>query len=386
MAEARWNKGGVIGTWIAVGLTLFQIWQQWPKSGSATQLKEWIIPAALITALLLAAGLHLAATLIARRKRSIPSRTDQSQLVCPYDWSHELIDAQRREIRSWIINEKCKFDDADLFRTRPYLQFRFILSNASIFRVVLMKLSGTIMYANISLDGEPKWVGSALSLAPGERNDCIVRFTFEDPKDAMLLLNVHSGFDFTNLSVQIETAPETKVWDYSFISRTVVGFERIKEKYPKIEITIQKATVSSYYEFDERIDVTDSARKGIFVNTFIKFENPRHAPITITEFKLDTQPDLQRMTPATAGDLHAKGNRIEGRFLREGPLKPNLQDRLPVVAERRVPFEGWLQFYLPNVRPEFLIGKTPTVIIVDESGEEHSRGTAPLEKSEFERH
>src|SRR6266436_9108934 len=68
-----WSKWGTIGTWVAAVLAAIAVWETWPKSEVTNQgvanVSPWVIPSALIAALVLSGGLHLAATVIGRAKK-----------------------------------------------------------------------------------------------------------------------------------------------------------------------------------------------------------------------------------------------------------------------------------------------------------------------------
>jgi hypothetical protein len=291
---------------------------------------------------------------------------------CPDKWLHDIAEEQRKAIHRYIKVERRLIQHHDLLRESPYIDFMFIVSNHSVYKISLGELGGTIGYAGRPLDKAPMWGGDSLNQLPYGRGE----FRIKQPltkEDAIYILNNGGSFGFDELKIKVTGNP--KVETQNLIPPDPIHCQELLKHYPKLEIEIQDSRLIGLWHLDEpEKPFSDGALIGSVVTLQVHFENPRAQAVDVRGFKLDTNPYVARITPAEAGAIYP--------FPHSRNEKERLENlnQCPIHAEQRQPFDGWLQFQLKGVKPDELQGATPTLLIVDSSGEKHWRGTPALKR------
>ena len=379
--DTPWTKiagGAALGAFVVSAVPVgFQIWD---RSKGANVSGGWILTVSLVC-MIAAGGLFVIGAFISTRKRDSSTALQrqqsavqaESRFVCPYEWVHEIAQAQAREIRQWIKLQRTLFADVDLFRQRPYLEVRFVVYNASLYRVSLTELSGVVLYANVSMDAELRWIGSYLTLNAGDTRDGVIRITLKDKEDVLRMLNIQSGFSFERLWARLTTEPSTPEKEFSFVSP--LGDEFIRQKYPKLKIEILESNLCPYSNFDKSWE--PGQLMGTIVNLRVRLDNDRERPVDVRRFMLLAMND-STTTNAEEGDIYEVVDIYNEAVRHGGPKLENL-NRAPSVQRGRTE-EGWLQF--------LVLGKGPTkldtpisfgnLVVVDDFGEEHIIGVPPF--------
>ncbi len=295
------------------------------------------------------------------------------------DWLRDIADEEAKALDRFVLIVWAGIGKSELYERRdPYLEFQLRVENRSLYDPVLEDPIGSVSFEDRELSGERIWTERTL---PTHGKEGVITLRQRLDRDDVVYImsgSTESSFDFTRLEVRAKPLRSSTKAERLLLQHRPTNAALI-EKYPKLNFELLVATITPYYDFEHLSElIEDSSLKGVFVNTKIRFTNPRLNAIKISAFKLNTAPDIQRVTLATQGDLYLKSNLMKGQRQLRGPLTPNLQDSVPLIAERGVPFEGWLQFYLPGVRREVLLGKKPSVIALDDSGEGHPLETTPL--------
>jgi hypothetical protein len=203
-----------------------------------------------------------------------------------------------------------------------------------------------------------------------------MRLTISDPDDVAFILNMRSAFGFERVKVTIAAVPGT-IASQELNLRDSLSNDVVLADYKKIEPAIQKVELKGYYDFTVK-DLMEQCL-GSVINMKVRFENPRQSLIDVVNFKLDTSPQIERITVAQKGQIHEGLNRLDINVVAAGKELDNLATQLPIAAEYKTPHEGWLQFVILGVPPKYLAGATPTVVVVAATGEEHRRGCQSLE-------
>jgi|ERR1051325_1377909 hypothetical protein len=195
-----------VGLFIIAAFTLgFQIWDRLPNGGGLSGVRSWIFRQFYPRHSSSRPAFMCSPHIFREARKNADSRLlVRLNFICPYEWSHEIIQSQAREIRPWIHLQQATLDDVDFDRSHPYLQFRFIIYNGSLYRVFLTTLSGKLDYANQPILGTAKWLGEAATVAPSERNDFVVRYILDDPDDVVRIKNISSRFALHDLKATIE--------------------------------------------------------------------------------------------------------------------------------------------------------------------------------------
>jgi len=313
------------------------------------------------------------------RIASASPRDAQISSACPFEWVHGIAQSQAQEIQPWIHVESEVFVEVDLFRERPYLDLRFLVRNGSVYRVSLTELSGTLRYANVAMDVDPRWIGNHLSLGAGETNDGVIRVTLKDREDVLRILNLQSAFSFANIQARIETQPETAVKDFSFAGTADDKF--IREKYPKLNIEILDAVVRGHHNFDKAWE-PDQLIGSVF-NLKLRLLNERERQLDVKQFSLVGSQSLSGTIVAEEGDIYEGRSIQKNVSVSEGPKLDNLYSTRCIRP--RMPLEGWLQFLVPGKPPGEICNPNPSfgnLVVLDAAGEEHSVGVPPPRRGE----
>jgi hypothetical protein len=316
--------------------------------------------------------------------RVLQSRDDE------FKWLHEAIKNQQQAIQSWVYLDNCSVGAHDLFRSAPYIEFRFSIRNWSVYTLSFGPLSGTVAFAGSPLIGKVEWIKPVKDVYPGAgrpflENDCFIRLTLEEKRDVARILNIDSGFGFQELVATISASQEG-VDPQGLSFGCGVDNRKLSEdgKYKRLEIELHVCQLWRYLKFlPSQISVGEFFpldEAGSIVNLNVRLTNRRDEPIEVSSFTLDTSSVTgTRRTSARTGAIFerpATGTGSE-RANRGVPLEPNLNE-FPFQAEPGTPHWGWLQFIILDVTPEQLLGSTPTLIATDSQGVEHRLGCPSL--------
>ena len=287
----------------------------------------------------------------------------------PDTWLHELADAQSKEIRAWLRLEceSCRPETSDLSRTKPYIDFRIVVCNYSVFKASLTQLHGIINYHGQPLSGAVHWVSNGITrLPPGERADAVIRLLLDDPADLLRLRNVDSVFTLDNLKARIETEPPTEIKDLS-LNCPGLDIGRIRAQYPKLKMEIASVGIKGYFENPgDHLETL-----GSVVNVKLALENTRNTPLVIEEFKLITLIDGRHIV-AQIGEMRELPVLVQGQIQQTGNQLGNNLNQCPLRAEPRdSSLQGWLQFIVRDVTTLRIRGTGATVIAIDSTGELH---------------
>jgi hypothetical protein len=155
-----------------------------------------------------------------------------------------------------------------------------------------------------------------------------------------------------------------------YLKRITVSSQKIQEETPKLAAKILETKLKGYWDFEHKIEPI-----GSVVNVKVAFTNPRESEVHIRCFKLDANPAKSQITIAEQGEIY---DRPDVKNKRVGERLENL-NKCPVLAQHGQPFEGWLQFIVLGAMPlSELNNTTPTLLVIDESGEQHRVGVPPL--------
>lgn len=375
-AVGRWFgqtvAGGIIEGFafvavVSIGLSLWS----WLKGATFEQAALL----GLFAIVLLALALYLVSLAVVKFRQGQPS-AEQDRLsittnaqVCPDTWLHELADAQSSEIRAWVRLEpaNCRLETSDLFRAKPYIDFRIVVCNFSVFKVSLTQLHGVIDYDGRPLSGDVHWVDNGITkLPPGERADAVIRLSLDDPADVLRLRNVDNTFALDNVKARIETEPPTEIKDLGLSCRSL-GVERIRAQYPRLTMKIGNVGIKGY--FDKASDHLE--KLGSIVNVNLALENTRNTSLVIDQFKLITLVDGRHVV-AQVGEIRELPILVNGQIEQTGNRLDNNLNQCPLRAEPRDnSLQGYLQFIVRDVSTPRIRGTGATVIAIDSTGEEH---------------
>jgi hypothetical protein len=228
---------------------------------------------------------------------------------CPDAWLHRIAEEQRQDIDVWVTVSRVDWNGADLFRGRPYLQFLLLIDNSSVYRISLDDPTGYVDYAGEPISGTLQFADNKPSeLQSGAVNvDYTLHLTIDDSDDVKRILNVNSGFVFKHVNIKFQ-AKERDVGQRFLRIADTLDIKWLRDKYPKLRMEILDAEILDFLDFDSS-DVIKYA--GSVVNVKMKFENrDREFPARIRSFKLDTSPDLVRITiSAVSVQFHSTGHR-----------------------------------------------------------------------------
>lgn len=306
------------------------------------------------------------------------AENDCLKTECPDKWLHGAADFQKETLEhSFVKVEKVGIGQHDLLRESPYIDFGFLVTNYSIYNLSLGELSGSITYAGRLLSKPPFWPDNSVKNLRINGTGCVIRQPLSK-EDVEHILNMGGAFEFNNLKIRINSTPNftDSAPKYLFFTDPIHHYE-IHKAYPQLEIEIKQAQLKTYFDPSPTKNPFDAQLVGSVINIQVHFENPRERAVDIQSIKLNTDPNVTRITPAERGEIFYChdyfGKEITGKRL-------NNLNECPIHAERRHPFDGWLQFILQGVLPEKLRGATPTVVMVDSSGQEHRRGCPSLQQ------
>lgn len=318
------------------------------------------------------------ATYMERRKLAQKplALTNVSQVKerCPDKWLHEIADTQKKSIQSHVLIREYRIQHHNLLRESPFIDFNFVVFNASVYTISLDKVSGSISYGGQLLAETPILTGDSVkSLSLGQTGNCVIRQPLSRD-DAAYILSMEAQFSFEKLKIKIEAAPNSANVEPQYLKLPPgMSHEKLYAAYPKLNIEIQQVQLKGLWHLDKPEEAfSEGDLIGSVINIQVRFENPRYnRAVNIQSFKLDTNPQVPRITSAEKGEIY------ELPHFKGGTPLNNL-NQCPIHAEQGHPFEGWLQFILSGVQPESLSRATPRLVIVDLSGEEHRQGVSPL--------
>lgn len=400
----RWNKSGAIAQWIAVVIALFEIWHHWPKSEGTSEVKAWLIPAALISALVLAAGLRVVAAIVSRGKTRRAEREGSGQ--SEYDKALiqsreriatlddeltklqarddeckqflEVINEQAKHLSSLIQMEQALISSHNLLSEAPFVELRFLVKNCSVFQVSIPDIVGHLCFGNQQLENAPTFVGRPIqNLRFWQNGGFDLRQKLERHEALMILNSDRASFGFHRIEFPI-IAMGTDEQENLYMNCEITSDKLIAD-YPKLEIAILASALREYRDLTKNTRFALPEHLESIVNVNLRFENPRPGRIEIKQYKLITYNDVARTTSAQAREIRERpAIGVSGEA--QGLALPNLNDRT-IHAEQREPFEGWLQFVV-KVPPKSIHGTVAELVIVDTSGEEHRAKTRVLQLTE----
>lgn len=174
--DKGWNRSGVIAQWLALILAGVVAWKTWPSSSSPLPQNEasmtaWLLPGSLILALVLTAGLHLAAALISRRKTTPdPEKGNEERVYMTPDERQSLLDerkiANQKRLEIETAHEPCERTISNL-----QSQVRSLLANEQTQGFQIGARQGQIEQLQAKLN-EREWLWSIAS----QQAETIYRF------------------------------------------------------------------------------------------------------------------------------------------------------------------------------------------------------------------
>jgi hypothetical protein len=249
------------------------------------------------------------------------------------------------------------------------------LSNRSLYDLSFDDLAGSIYFAGHLFATAPEWASRPENDGLGfSQIDLIVRQRLSQ-KDVAVILNSASAFDFDDLSVRLQ-APNfpAVVSKRKHLRSKNVSNKELLEAYPKLEVTIKRATYSWLVgettddPLIATLDLTAINRRPttIQIETFklvIKLWGIEHVGFARTEEHLWTKQMIDKQ-----GTRHEMGRQLR-----------NINMSAPVLAPKDKVISGGLQFDFDGIsgsrreyREGLPTGNTFTLFLIDKNGEEHS--------------
>jgi hypothetical protein len=315
-------------------------------------------------ALILVLMLFLARELFTRFQGSKTTTTG-----CHDKWLHDIAEDQVRTLYRWVHLKDCSYSsNSELLRSDPFVEFSLIVDNRSVYDVCFDDLAGYVDFAGRRLNERVTWEQRPDSITHGNVAQLVIHQPLTKD-DAIHILNTPVGgmFGFSKLEIKAAGYGDSK----NFLNPRPLHTdslyftnEELLKQYPKLQLKINSAHIQGLWEPDANIWIDGTI--GSIINLEVHFDNPRRKAVDILSFKLDNSPNMNRVTLAAQGEIF----NLPNKSFPSTPLD-NLNS-CPIHAEKGISFDGWLQFILRGIQPQTLVGGTPTLIVVDSSGEEHS--------------
>jgi hypothetical protein len=291
-----------------------------------------------------------------------------SNLQDRYDdvkWLREIADTQEKAIADYVTTD-CWIIEHDLLREPPFIDFQVRFHSACVYRLSVVKLQGSVRFANQRLSGDAVITQNLVSnLSISE----VGWVTITQPltrDDAIRILNQINDFYFDLITIELNASPGTAehivLHPRGSISSNVLG-----DRYPKLKMQI-KAVRSFIVNMAQ-----PTGPEPAFVTLEVHIENLRKGDIQIDTVRLATKFEGQTIvSSAQLGDIYQEMHTTaNGQRANSGPLK-NLAN-LPLIVPGESKVWGCFQFLLEGVDLMETLGHdfTSTLTLIDKFGERH---------------
>jgi hypothetical protein len=311
------------------------------------------------------------------------------RLETQYKWLHELADNDRRFIDKFVKVLECKIGRHDLL-TELYIEFEFSILNASVYQIVVgeddRKVKGDTFLNSRELSRDKKITrGSIRRYAHGETGTLRVRhwLTPEEVTDFLKGPNKAGEFRFKGWEIGISgDSPQSEVIPKNLeVYGLSVSGKPLWELYRELQIEIQQATFTAYWNFEHGIEerMTIPAFYGFLINMQVRIVNPRPTQVTIRGCRLTVKVKGKEYAADAETGAVIYQHRIisKGEPILQGEKFENLNPTYlhPRIVEAKDEYTGHLQFIVRDA-PQFGDDEekgpvSATLSISDASGEFH---------------
>ncbi|HZT59049.1 MAG TPA: hypothetical protein VFA21_10525 [Pyrinomonadaceae bacterium] len=303
-----------------------------------------------------------------------------STAACPDLWLHTIAGNQKNYINRYVRVLGCWIYAHDL-RRELYVDFKFTILNASVYRIIIDDSIKGDIYLGLRLLSKPvKMMGDATKYCEyGRTQDFVVRQWLYREEIADILDTPDAEFRFNKLDITIkgDVSPETNANPQRLVTDDLsLSSKLLRELYRELEIEVQSATFTQYWNFTEyeegRIKVIPTC-EGLLINIHVRIVNPRSVEVLLSNFRLLVKiRDKDYAADAEAGavlyeDRVIKGGEETLRGQKFSNLYPEINQ--PRAIEAGKDCDGWLQFILRGEPGNGTEGGLPaTLEISDTSG------------------
>lgn len=374
-----WNKSGVVGTWLTVILGSIAVWETWPKSeaaqGGNVDMSAWAIPSALIAALVLSGALHVIAALVARRKKDA-AVNPLVDTYCPDEWLHEVA-RQQAETLDQFIKIECSLSNDGVFRPSAFLEFSFRLYSASVYRLTVTGIDGTIRFASLELESSPTAIveNETKDLGIGQVRTFVVKQPLTS-EEVTNVLNQTNTFNFDRFGLLVAAVPAIKGQPIRITPRCTCDNKILSKKYPALEIAVLNLKAGAI------VDLRNHFNWNAMITMEVSLKNLRSEPIVVESFELElTLKEETYNSVAETGDIWEKKTiDKDGNLTTRDKVANNLADRLPLRLPKTD--SGNVQFIISRVGAVIISNQfSYKLFAVDKFGQRHpfeGAGNKPL--------